>query len=57
MGCGGRNVPFCPHLPSFVPICPRSGPQEGDKLGNAPFRIHPHLALLNNSETDSEVEV
>ena len=54
-----RNVPFCPRLSSFVPICPRSGPQEGqrrtngDKTGHfgtnretAPFRIHPHLALL-----------
>ena len=55
-----RNVPFCPRLSSFVPTCPRSRPQEGqkrtsvDKTGHfgtngetPPFRIYPHLALLN----------
>ena len=52
-----RNVPFCPRLFSFVPICPRSGPQEGQKTGTktghfgtnwetSPFSIYPHLALL-----------
>ena len=45
-------------LSSFVPICPRSGPQKkrtnGDKTGHfgtnwetPPFSIYPHLALLN----------
>ena len=54
-----RNVPFCPRLSSFVPICPCSGPQEGQKRTNGdktghfgtnwetpPFSIYPHLALL-----------
>ena len=51
---------MCPRLSSFVPICPRSGPQEGQKRTNGdktghfgtnwetpPFSIYPHLALLN----------
>ena len=54
-----RKVPFCPCLSSFVPICPRSGPQSlhkrtnGDKTGlfgtnweTPPFSIRPHSALL-----------
>ena len=57
-----RNVPFCPRLSSFVPICPCSGPQEGQKRTNGvktghfgtnwetpPFSIYPHLALLKFS--------
>ena len=57
-----RNVPKCPCLSLFVPTSPRSGPQEGrkrtkgDKTGDfgtnwetPPFRIHPHLALLEKS--------
>ena len=56
-----RNVPFCPRLSSFVPICPLSGPQEGQKRtnedktghfgtnGETPsFSIYPHLARLNH---------
>ena len=56
-----QNVPFCPRLSSFVPICPRSGPQEGQKRTNGdktghfgtnwetpPFSIYPHLAPLKN---------
>ena len=58
------NVPFCPHLSSFVPIFPRSGPQEGQKRTNGDktghfgtnwetpsFSIYPHLALLNSSSS------
>ena len=54
-----RNVPFCHRLSSFVPICPCSGPQGGQKRTNGdktghfgtnwetpPFSIYPHLALL-----------
>ena len=55
-------VPKCPVLASFVPICPLSRPQKGQKRTNGdktgqigtnwetpPFRIHHHLALLKLS--------
>ena len=55
-----RNVPFCPRLSSFVLFGAQNGDKSGqtrtngDKTGyfgtnweTPPFRIHPHLALLN----------
>ena len=57
-----RNVPFCPHLSSFVLLGARNGDKtgqngtNGDKTGyfgtnweTPPFSIQPHLALLKES--------
>ena len=65
-------VPKCPVLSTFVLFCPDLSPfraprrtkedkrgQNGtfrDKLGNAPFSIYPHLALLN-CDSNRELQI